>query len=278
MSSTTTLLQANIGVGLLSTANSNLNGSGTTATCFTAGTVSGGSVGIFSGGCVVTGITVKASAVNGTTAQGMVRLFLLRSSNYFILKEIEIPPTTQSGVLPTFSCTLPMRLPLDAGDSIVASTQNGDTFNVFVYGFNYGSMSYNTNMNVNSIMNGANTGLAQIMIGTSSITGTGSTILLSAIGTTGNTGTTIKTITIKSQVSNAQGMIRFFIYNGTTYYLWQEVMVPATTQSSTIPTFGTTIPVNLVLPTGYSLYTSTQNNETFDIIANGNNFSCVPLT
>jgi hypothetical protein len=63
------------------------------------------------------------------------------------------------------------------------------------------------------------------------------------------------------------GVVRLFVHDGTNARLWQEVMVTATTPSTTVQTFNTTLYNQaLILPNGWSLRASTNNAETFHIV------------
>jgi hypothetical protein len=120
----------------------------------------------------------------------------------------------------------------------------------------------------------ANTGIAKITTANTSLTGSGT------LGTdiwdvlTGATpGTLIKTVTIKATVTTTQGMIRLFIYDGSTFTrLLKEIDVPPMTLNSSTGTdksFETTVQLDYKLKSGYKLRVTTQNSETFNVIAEG---------
>lgn len=116
----------------------------------------------------------------------------------------------------------------------------------------------------------ANTSLVTISVGTSSLTGTGASHLLTASNVTGAVGTAIQSITIKSTVTNsALGMIRVFVNNGIGSFLIREVMVPANTQTGVVQAFSYTINEPIMLAPGYELLVSTQNSDTFNVMAKG---------
>ena len=80
------------------------------------------------------------------------------------------------------------------------------------------------------------------------------------IVTAGASGTRIDYIDIQGVATTVAGLINLFVYDGTTYVLWQQVPVIAITSSTTAPAFATTLSSNshanimpLTLPTGYSL-------------------------
>ena len=116
------------GIGQVSTANTNRDGTGTLATVFTAGT----------NGSRIDAINLKAT---GTTTAGMIRLFIHDGLNAILLTEVPVTALTPSGTLPAWeaqlntnsmSQVLPIILP--TGYSLRASTNNAETFNVLAMG------------------------------------------------------------------------------------------------------------------------------------------------
>jgi hypothetical protein len=107
----------NTGYAVISTANSNLDGTGTLATVIT---------GASNGTCVRT-VTIKAI---GTTTKGMVRLFIEDSTptNTDLVAEIEIPAVVPSGTRESFSTVLETDFYLKSGYKLRASTQNAESF------------------------------------------------------------------------------------------------------------------------------------------------------
>lgn len=94
-------------------------------------------------------------------------------------------------------------------------------------------------------------------------TGTLGTVL-----TAGASGSRIETLTITATGTTTAGMVRLFLYDGTTYYLWREVQVSAKTPSATESTFTSTLSaLGLVLGDGWSLRASTHNAEAFNVLA-----------
>lgn len=108
--------------------------------------------------------------------------------------------------------------------------------------------------------------LGRVSISTANpnLDGTGT---ISSLVTAGNDGTLVKSITIKSTGVNSQGMIRIFINNGTNYFLYQEIMVPANFPTGVVTSFSAKINFLVNLEPGYSIGVSTQNAENFSIIA-----------
>jgi len=113
----------------------------------------------------------------------------------------------------------------------------------------------------------ANTGMQTISTANVNLDGTGT--LSSAIVTGASNGTLIKTVTIKAQVNTTQGMVRLFIYDGTNTKLISEIEIPAVTKGANDPAFEITIPVDYALKSGWSLKASTENSESFNVIAEG---------
>lgn len=101
--------------------------------------------------------------------------------------------------------------------------------------------------------------------------GTVGTVLTAA-----SNGTRIHRITIKATVTTTAGMVRLWIYTGTTYFLWREVIVAAITASATVAAFEVSIELfgerALILPAGYSLRATTEKSENFDVTAEGGDF------
>jgi hypothetical protein len=111
------------GVGQISTANTNRDGTGTVGTIFTAG----------SSGSIITVITVKAQV---TTTAGMVRLFVYDGTNYRLWREVPVSAITVSASQPAFEEHIVDfgGLLLPSGYSLRASTHNAETFNIICQG------------------------------------------------------------------------------------------------------------------------------------------------
>ena len=116
------------GVGQVSVANTNRDGTGTIVTVFSAGT----------SGSRIDAINIKAT---GTTTAGMVRLFIHDGADARLLTEVPVTAITPSGTLPsweaqlntnTMTQVLPLVLP--TGYSLRAATNNAETFNVIALG------------------------------------------------------------------------------------------------------------------------------------------------
>jgi hypothetical protein len=101
---------------------------------------------------------------------------------------------------------------------------------------------------------------------------------IDTVFTAGSNGSRIDSIDVQATATVTAGMIRLFIHNGTSSFLFAEVPVSAATPSGTAPAYNaqftpnTTAVLPIVIPTGYSLRASTNNAESFNIIAFGGDF------
>lgn len=108
------------GRAVISTANSNLDGTGTIADLITGGN-----------GTVVKRIIIKAQ---GSTTQGMVRIFFKAGATTWILREIEIPAITQSSRDQTVVAVIDEPFYLKASYLLRVSTEKAETFIVTAEG------------------------------------------------------------------------------------------------------------------------------------------------
>lgn len=95
--------------------------------------------------------------------------------------------------------------------------------------------------------------------------------------TAGSNGSKIDRVQVTAAGTTTAGVIRMFIYDGSTYYLLSEHLVSAITPSSTVAAFMLNIDYSqagngMYLPTGYSLRASTHNAETFKLCAFGGDY------
>lgn len=119
-------------------------------------------------------------------------------------------------------------------------------------------------------------GLGQVSIANTARDGTGT---IATVFTAGANGSRIDAIDIKAVGTTTAGMIRLFIHDGTNARLLTEIPVPALTPSATLPSWEAQLNTNsmsqvlpIILPTNYSLRASTNNAETFNVIAFGGDF------
>lgn len=123
---------ANNGIAVLTTANPNLNGTGTIETVLTAG----------ANGTLITEITIQAF---GTVTRGMIRFFIYNGSSFTrIIDEVDVPARIQSGTQEAFSISYETNWCLQAGYSLMASTENSENFIVTAQGMDY---AYPTSLN-----------------------------------------------------------------------------------------------------------------------------------
>lgn len=91
--------------------------------------------------------------------------------------------------------------------------------------------------------------------------------------TAGSSGSRIDEITITAAGTSTANVVRIFLYNGTTYFLFQEVAISAITPSASVASYTTTLYFNsLVIPTTWSVRVTTNNAETYHVTAFGGDF------
>lgn len=83
--------------------------------------------------------------------------------------------------------------------------------------------------------------------------------------------TRIQEIVVKANGTTTAGMVRLFLYNGSTYFFVDEIPVSAVTASGSQAAFRASLfPQNLVLPDNtWSLRASTHNAESFTVLCYG---------
>jgi len=119
---------SNSGVGVITTANTNLDGSGAMEQIFIAS----------SDGSVINSIIIKAQA---KTDGGMVRLFIqdAAATTPVLFWEVPIPLVELDGTSQSYMCQVILQgtLCISSGYSIWASTEVSNTFNIIVEGTNW---------------------------------------------------------------------------------------------------------------------------------------------
>ena len=97
-------------------------------------------------------------------------------------------------------------------------------------------------------------------------TGTVATLITGA-----STGTRVAEIVCQARVTTTAGMVRIFLYDGTTYRFFDEVAIAAATVSASVKgTRVSTLYNNLVLPSAsWSIVVATHNAESIDVTALG---------
>lgn len=91
--------------------------------------------------------------------------------------------------------------------------------------------------------------------------------------TAGANGSRVERITVCATGTTTAGMIRFYLFDGTNTDLWLEVSVNAITPSGTTKSFYIQLgSLSFILSNGKSIRASTNNAESFRIIAEGGDF------
>lgn len=116
----------------------------------------------------------------------------------------------------------------------------------------------------------ARIGAANISTANANRTVTGITGLTSLIAA-GADGTRIDRIRVKATDTTTAGMVRIWIYSGSgNAQLLFEIPVTAITPSATVASFDTYINIDMEnLPTGYTLYATTEKAEAFNVMVFG---------
>lgn len=251
---------ANTGMVAISTANTNLDGTGTLGTLLTAA----------SNGTLVKSITIKATT---NTTQGMIRLFVYDGANTRLVAEIDVDAVTKSTINETFEKYVELDLKLKSGDILKVSTQNAETFGVIAEGLDWAY--YSASVRPESTNYTANTGIVAIATANSNLdgtTGTYGTLLTAGASGSGWLGCKIASITVKATSSvSADGMVRLFVQNtaSSVTKLLTEISVPMVTQSGTVRSFSAQInfPTGFCIAAGYKILASTETSQSFHIMA-----------
>jgi hypothetical protein len=249
---------ANTGMVTISTANSNLDGTGTLSSAIITGD---------SNGTFLKTVSIKAQ---GDTSHGMIRLFVSRDGKAKLLKEVVIPSVIKATTDAAFECIIPMNFELKSGDILKASTQNAESFNIIAEGLDW--VYYATSVRSEITEYVVKNGLADLSTANSNLDGTGT---IETVITASGNGYDLKSVTVKAIVSTSAGMVRLFLYDGSNTKLFREVPIAATTKSSIARAFASKITFNdgFALKTGWSLKASTENAESFKVIVDALNWS-----
>lgn len=110
-------------------------------------------------------------------------------------------------------------------------------------------------------------GIGVISTSNNNFDGTGTVVTVMSAG---SSGTKVNEIAVQAAGTVTAGVVRIFINNGTTNFLFDEFQITATMPSSSVTAYRSYKAYeNLVLPTGYSIRASTSNSESFNVIALG---------
>ena len=268
------LLTANTGIQTITSANNTMDGSGAT-TVITAGSANG---------TIIKSIRIKAAGRTGQVTKGMVRLFVSDgTTNTSLYKEVPIPVTpstpntpTPVEVLKTFELKLDGDLKLTKGYSLLASTQNSETFNIITEGLDWAypalvqTSGYNLATCCNFIQETANNGIGTATVANTNLDGSGTIVPIYTASTSVN-GSFVKKITVKALQNTNPGMIRLFISpsGSKRFTLFQEVMVNETVQSGFDPSLKFVLEQNFNIPAGYVIGASTEIGQAFAFTTEG---------
>lgn len=248
---------ANTGMNSISTANSNLDGTGSVHTILTGA----------ANGTLIKTVTVKAIY---NTTQGMVRLFVYNGSSTKLISEIEITAVSKSATVPAFETTIPLYVTLESGWELRASTEKGEAFNVIAEAQDW--EYYTTSVRPDTTVYFPYSDACVIDTANPYRDGTGTLVDVLLAGAD---GLNIWSIIIKAQETTTAGTVRLFLYDGTNTRILKEVPVAAITQSATTPTFYHKINFEngFALKSGWYLKASTEKAETFTVMAQGCNWN-----
>ncbi len=120
---------ANTSWGVVSVANTNLNGTGAIVSIVTGA----------SNGTFLKSVIIKAL---GSTTRGIVRLYIMpyaggAKGTAYLIKEIKVPAIVQSSKTNSFTYHENIGCILKNGDKLYASTEKGETFYVIAEGLNW---------------------------------------------------------------------------------------------------------------------------------------------
>jgi hypothetical protein len=101
--------------------------------------------------------------------------------------------------------------------------------------------------------------------------GSGTLVTIAAGGPNGSRISSVKAVAAATVTA---GVVRLFLNDGTNKRLLKEILVPATTPSTSVETWSAdyTFVDGLVLANGWSLMAATNNAETFNVFALGGDF------
>lgn len=249
---------ANTGICNISKANPNLDGSGEMGIVLTSPDGVGGTK-IFT-------VTVKATE---STREGMVRLFVGSGESKFLWKEIFIPAVTQTPVVGAYRVTINKELTLNPGESLFASTQHDNSFNVLANAEDWTNCECNVNPFAGRRNQFAFTGLTNVSTANPNLDGSGAMNKIITVPVDdGGSGLKVNTIIVKATGSTKEGMVRIFLNDTTKNFLIGEVHVEAGKQTGVEQAFEGAFACMLFLKAGYSLLASTENNDSFNVIIN----------
>ena len=91
--------------------------------------------------------------------------------------------------------------------------------------------------------------------------------------TAGSNGSRIDEVSITATGTSTDNVVRLFLHNGSSYFLLEEVLIAALVPSTLVPVLTYTVTFNnLMLPNTWSLRATTNNAESYSVIAFGGDF------
>jgi hypothetical protein len=107
-------------------------------------------------------------------------------------------------------------------------------------------------------------GPVSVATANANLDGTGT---VETIYTAGSDGAFVHRVWAKAIVTTTAGMLRFYLYDGSAYFLLHEEPIPAITKSATVPAWEGVWECRLRLEASHSLRVSTEKAETFKVVA-----------
>jgi len=259
--------KANTGIATIGTGTSSMTGGGSTL-LLAAGAAAAGF-----NGTLLKKVTIKSTAVN---EDSIVRLFVKdKGSNYILLTEINIAKDSPAAINEAYEFEATLNFSLQPDYSIYASVSMSNNFNIIAEALDWSY--YAASVRPDTTQYTANIGIASAATANPNLDGTTGTYV--TVYTAGSSatykGSSIGTITCKATVNNTPGMIRLFINNGSTNYLFHEVVVPSITKTATDNAFEYTIVFenNFDLKAGYIIKASVERAENFNIMVEGKDWN-----
>ena len=258
--------KGNMGVVTISTANSNLDGTGTVEQL-----ISGASNGTY-----IKRLIIKAQ---GDTTLGMIRVFFSKTgTKKRLFLEVPVPEVNRDSDTPTFEAVIWLGMRLEPENYLYVSTENAESFNVFAEGLHWSY--YATSVRQDTTQLTAVNGLVNSIAANTSLSGSGSHTEIYAAGSSAEfKGSSVKTITIKADgtISN-ENMVRLFYGDGSNKYLFKEIIMPKTpypAASLDPPYIEEVIEFedDFDIPADKSIYATIQSNDDFVITTEGTDWN-----
>lgn len=92
------------------------------------------------------------------------------------------------------------------------------------------------------------------------------------IFTAGADGSRVDRISITALASTTADVVRIFLFDSSTYYLWKEITYPSLTVGTTVAPWQYTIVEPIVLKTGWTLVGATNNGDDMAFMCFGGDY------